>query len=134
LAYKGPEQLKGRTVAVYGPSNTSTALDKIKAAQSDMTVDLSPEDDAVFRKLDAGRVGAAFSNRDVGLAIIKRLGLKNVRYAGRSSPLKYYIGFSKESVPEKTVKAFNEAYKKLLASGVIVKILKAYGMVPASLE
>ncbi len=134
LKYTGPEQLKDYSVAVYGPSNTSTTLDKIKLQQASMAIENSPDDDTVFRKLDGGRVMAAFSNRDVGMAIIKRLGLKNVRYAGVSSKLKYYIGFSKEYVTKETVEKFNAAYRKLSKSGDIPKILKSYSLEASAIE
>jgi len=134
LQFKSPDQLKGLTVAVYGPSNTATTLDKVKEKEPGITIDVSPDDEAAFRKLDSGRVAAAFSNRDVGLALVKKLGLKNVRYAGMQSKLKYFIGFSKTSVQKATVDKFNETYKKLYRSGEIPRILKGYGLEPSALE
>jgi polar amino acid transport system substrate-binding protein len=79
-------------------------------------------------------VKAAFSNRDVGAAMIAKLGLKNLRYAGKQSELRYYIGFSKEFAPKESVDAFNAAYRRLYKSGEIQKILKSYKMTPSAQE
>ena len=70
-------------MGVFGPPNTSTALEKIKAEIKDLTLDMTPEDESAFKKLSLGRVQAVFSNRDVGYDLVRRLGLANVRYTGR---------------------------------------------------
>lgn len=134
LQFKELVQLSGYSVAVYGPSDTATTLEKVREKEPGFAVEVSPDDESVFRKLDSGRVMAAFSNRDVGLAIVKKLGLKNVRYAGMQSKLKYFIGFSKTTVPKATVDKFNETYRKLWVSGEIPRILKGYGLEPSALE
>jgi len=127
-------QLKDYSVAVYGPSNTATTLEKVQATVPGMTIDVSPDDESAFRKANGDRTKAVFSNRDVGLAMIAKLGLKNLRYAGKQSGLKYYIGFSKEFVSKATLDAFNAAYRKLYKAGEIQKILKSYNMTPSALE
>ncbi len=133
LVYKKPTDVKGYTIGVYGPSNTSNSLYKIKAEIKDLTVDLRPNDETGFRKLSLGRVDGVFSNRDVGYALIKKNMLSNIRYAGTSKKLKYYIGFSMDHTERKIVDKFNKAYRKLYNKGVIKKILKKYSMEPARL-
>jgi polar amino acid transport system substrate-binding protein len=64
--------VKGYTVGVYGPSNTATALAKVKADVGDLAIDMTPDDESAFRKLSLGRVNAVFSNRDVGYDLTKR--------------------------------------------------------------
>lgn len=134
LIFKEISQLKGYSVAVYGPSNTLTTLEKIKKTVPGMKIDMTPDDIAAFKKLDADRVKAVFSNKDVGIALLKQLELKNVRYAGMQSKLNYYIAFSRANSPKGTVDKFNEVYKKLYQSREIQKLLKGYGMKPAAIE
>jgi polar amino acid transport system substrate-binding protein len=125
-------QLKDYSVAVYGPSNTQATLEKVKAGVPGMALDVSPDDESAFRKADSERVRAVFSNRDVGNAMIAKIGLKNLRYAGKQSDLNYYIGFSKEFTPAGAVDKFNAAYKRLYQSGEIQRILKSYKLDPAA--
>jgi len=134
LKYTTPVQLRGYTIGVYGPSNTSTSLDELKKKRPDIVVDMTPDDVAAFKKLELKRVSAVYSNRDVGAALISRLKLVNVRYAGTDKPLKYYIGFSKEFVDKAVFDRFVQAYKDLYAEGAIKKILDSYGLTIAALE
>src|SRR5262249_137295 len=54
LVFKQNTDVKGYTVGVFGPSNTSTALEKIKAEVKDLTIDMTPQDEAAFQKLAVG--------------------------------------------------------------------------------
>jgi hypothetical protein len=63
-----------------------------------------------------------------------QLSLQHVRYAGTHSTLDYFVGFSKSGVPMAAVVKFNQAYRKLHRAGEIKKLLKVYGMEPASLD
>ena len=96
LKFKQNADVKGYTVGVFGPSNTATSLEKIKAEINELTIDMTPDDEAAFKKLSLGRVDAVFSNRDVGYDFMRSLNLKNIRYSGRQQSLKYYIGFSQK--------------------------------------
>jgi polar amino acid transport system substrate-binding protein len=126
--------VKGYTVGVFGPSNTATALEKIKAEVKDLTIDMTPDDEAAFRKLALGRVKAVFSNRDVGYDLLRKLGITNVRYSGRQQTLKYYIGFSQKFTDKKVVDRFNATFRALHKQGVIQEILGRYRMDAAALE
>jgi polar amino acid transport system substrate-binding protein len=95
---------------------------------------MTPDDEAAFKKLALGRVGAVFSNRDVGYDLLRKLGIKNVRYAGRQQSLKYYIGFSQKATDKAVVEAFNAAFRSLHARGVVQEILARYHMDPAPPE
>jgi len=72
-----------------------------RAEMQDLTIDMTPDDLAAFKKLSLGRVRAVFSNRDVGHDVLRKLGITNVRYAGRQQTLKYYIGFSQKFTDKK---------------------------------
>lgn len=134
LKFKQNSDVKGYTVGVFGPSNTATALERIKAEIKDLTVDMTPDDEAAFKKLSLGRVGAVFSNKDVGYDLIRKLGLKNIRYSGRQQSLKYYIGFSQKFTDKKLVDQFNAAFRNLYKHGLIQEILAKYHMEVAQLE
>jgi polar amino acid transport system substrate-binding protein len=134
LKFTQSADVKGYTVAVYGPSNTATALEKIKAEIGDLTIDMTPDDSAAFRKLSIGRSKAVFSNRDVGYDLMKKLGIANVRYSGRQQSLKYYIGFSQRFTDKKLVAQFNETFRALHRQGIVKEILGRYGMEAAALD
>lgn len=134
LKFRQDADVKGYVVGVYGPSNTATALQKIKADLQDLTIDMTPDDRAAFKKLSLGRVQAVFSNRDVGYDVLRKLGITNVRYAGRQQTLKYYIGFSQKFTDKKLVDEFDATFRRLHRQGVIQQVLKAYRMDAAPLE
>lgn len=134
LVFKQNTDVKGYMVGVFGPSNTSTALEKIKAEINDLTVDMTPEDEAGFKKLSLGRVQAVFSNRDVGYDLIHKLAIGNVRYSGRQQTLKYYVGFSQKFTDKKLVDQFNATFRTLHKQGVVQEVLARHKMDPAPLE
>jgi polar amino acid transport system substrate-binding protein len=134
LTFKQNTDVKGYTVGVFGPSNTATALEKIKTEIKDLAIDMTPDDEAGFKKLSLGRVDAVFSNKDVGHDLIRKLGIKNVRYAGRQQSLKYYIGFSQKFTDKTLVDQFNVAFRILHKQGVIQEILARYRMDAAGPE
>jgi len=134
LEFKDVFDVKGYKVGVYGPSNTSKSLEKIKAEVGDLSIDLRPDDESGFKKLSAGRVDAVFSNRDVGFALIKKMNLENIRYAGKQRQLNYYIGFSKQFTEKQVVDRFNNGFMDLYKNGVIKEILDKYFMEPAVIE
>lgn len=134
LKFQQNSDVKGYTVGVFGPSNTATALEKIKAEVGDLTIDMTPDDEAAFKKLALGRVRAVFSNRDVGFDMTRKLGITGVRYSGRQQSLKYYIGFSQQHTDKQLVDRFNASFRTLHRQGVITEILGRYRMDSAALE
>lgn len=134
LKFKQNSDVKGYTVGVFGPSNTATSLEKIKAEIKELTIDMTPDDEAAFKKLSLGRVDAVFSNRDVGYDFMHKLNLKNIRYSGRQQSLKYYIGFSQKFTDKKLVDQFNATFRDLHKRGVIQEILAKYKMDAAQLD
>jgi polar amino acid transport system substrate-binding protein len=134
LQFKDVNDVKGYRVGVFGPSNTSKSLENIKAQVEDLTIDMRPNDEAGFKKLSVGRIDAVFSNRDVGHALIAKLKLTNIRYAGIQRRLKYYIGFSQAHTDKKLVDQFNATLVDLYRRGVAQAILKTYNMEPVTLN
>jgi len=134
LKFTDASQLQGYLVGVYGPSNTSRLLELINKKVPEMKMDMRPDDTVGFKKLHHGRNDAVFSNKDVGWMIIKKHKFKGIRYAGAYQKTLYYVGFSKKTTDEKTVKSFNAAYMKLYKNGTIKTILHTYDMTPFVLD
>lgn len=134
LQFNDVTDVKGYRVGVYGPSNTSKSLEKIKAEIQDLTIDMRPNDEAGFKKLSVGRIDAVFSNRDVGHALIAKLKLQNIRYAGMQRRLKYYIGFSQQHTDKKLVDQFNQTLLNMYRRGVAQDILETHNMEPVAVK
>ena len=134
MKFSDVSQLKGYLIGVYGPSNTSRQLELIQKKVPEMKIDMRPDDIVGFKKLYHGRNDAVFSNKDVGWMIVKQHKLKGIRYAGAFKRTLYYVGFSKKTIAEQTVKDFNAAYLKLYKNGTIKTILHTYDMTPLTLE
>ena len=134
MKFGKPSDIGGYKVGVYGPSNTSNSLNKIRIKMAKdglkaIRIDMRPDDESGFRKLALGRLDAVFSNRDVGHALIAKLGLKNkIRYSGPQRKLKYYIGFSMAHNDKKVLETFDAAYRKLHKSGDVKRILDKHAM------
>ena len=134
LKFKQNSDVKGYTVGTFGPSNTATALEKIKSEIKELTIDMTPDDESAFKKLSLGRVDAVFSNKDVGNDMMGKLGIRNIRYSGRQQSLRYYIGFSQKFTDKKLVDQFNQTFRSLHKRGLIKEILAKYHMEAASLD
>ncbi|WP_031481907.1 substrate-binding periplasmic protein [Maridesulfovibrio frigidus] len=133
INYENIHSLQDLTVGAYGPSNTSIELKKIaQKLESRIDVSIMPDDSALFKKLSKSKVDAVYSNKDVGSAMIHKLALDNIQYAGTDKTLKYYIAFSKKHTPTAFVKEFNKALREMKKSGELKKILQEYGMTVAN--
>ena len=137
LQFKQISDIEGYRVGVYGPSNTSKSLENLRDQMEEnqlhkITIETKHDDILVFKMLNQNRnLDAVYSNRDVGNMIIKKLSLKNIRYAGPERKLKYYIAFSKQFTDNKVVDRFNAALLDLYKRGVIQNILKEHSLNPA---
>ena len=140
LKYTDPSNIEGYKVGVYGPSNTSNSVDRLRARMAEdgldaIVIDMRPDDESGFKKLAAGRLDAVFSNRDVGLALIAKLGLMDkIRYSGPQRTLNYYVGFSMAHNEQDVLQAFDAAYRKLHKSGEVKEILDKHSMEVAELD
>lgn len=134
LEFKQLSDIIGYSINAFGPSNTAYTLDTIKDEIKDMKIEILHKDEDCFRRLSEGKVTATYSNRDAGYAMIAKLNLKNIRYAGLHKKLKYYIGFSQQYTDKKIVDQFNATFLDLHKRGVIQNILKKYNMEPAEIE
>lgn len=129
LLYKSPEDMRGLNIAVYGPSNTEKSLQEIRRSlNGELKIDMRPDDESGFKKLSRKRVDAVYSNKHVGKALIYKLNLENIRYAGKSKTVKYYVGFVKSQKGNSHAALFNKAYEKLYENGTVQRILAEHFM------
>ncbi len=128
LVYREIGDLDGYIVGVYGSSNTSISLEKLHGEKENFTIDMTTDDRAAFLKLEHGRVSAVYSNLDVGIAMLKRLNIQNVRYAGMHKKLDYYIGFSIKYNDPFFLEEFDKTFLRLYKTGKIQAILESYDM------
>lgn len=126
--YKSINEFKNKKIGVYGPSSTSTTLGKLASEVGNITIEMTPDDIEAFKKLDAKRLDAVYSNRDVGQMLIKDLKLKNTKIGFNHKKIVYFIAISKQFKDEENVKVFFETLKEMKTNGEIKKILDKYGM------
>ncbi|MFV0348007.1 MAG: substrate-binding periplasmic protein [Halodesulfovibrio sp.] len=131
LKYETPDDLEGKRVGVYGPSNTSHELHKLWKRMRNFTIDMRPDSDSGFLKLPRHRVDFVFSNRDVGDAVIRKNSIAGVGYAGNYKTLDYLFGFSLAPEVQPDVDRFLEVLARMKKRGDVAKILGRYGLSPA---
>ena len=125
LKYTRLEDIEGMRVGVFGPSNTSHSLEKIREQMKaqglkPIQIDMHPNADGTgLKKVAAGRL--QFYNVSVDV----------VWYAGKQKELDYFAGFAKEHNYKAVIDKFNSAARKLSNEGVIAKLLAKYDIDPA---
>ncbi len=129
--YEALEDFSNYRVGVYGPSNTSRSLSEIAQHLGNLTVEMAADDLDGFRKLNANRIQAVYSNKSVGLYTSSQLALTNIRYAYSDRKLLYYIGFVKASTPKSLVEKFDKALADMYLRGELQDILLRQGLTPA---
>ncbi len=126
--------LVNKSVGVYGPSNTSWALQQSLSAIVNPRVELFPDDDEIFKMLEYRRLAAAYSNRHVGMSLIQNLGLDHVQYTLPDRPVEYYIGLVKNATTQEQRDRFNAALHLLVSQGIVNRILEKYAIFDAYVD
>lgn len=131
--YVRPGDLDGYTVAVYGPSGTSVALEALMKGVSGARVVVEISNSMVLKKLASGRYGdgvkaVAAMNRDVGMYLARSEGISGIKPVGDFQKIAYVIGFSKKKVAESRFEEFNNALKAMIREGKVSSILDQYGL------
>jgi len=141
LEYQQLADIAGQNVGVFGVSNSSNSLEKLRKQMIELNLEpikiiMTYDDIFIFRMLSSGgrNMGLVYSNREVGHAIIRQEKIKNVRYAGEQKKLKYYIGFSQKNTDREVVDRFNKTLREMHKADTIQKILDKYHMEAAELE
>lgn len=134
FVFHRPQDLAGRTVAVYGPSGTSFVLGKHLTSVADVQLILKADNRRLLRMLEAGRFGengVAVVNQDVAWHLIDQEALTDIHQAGELQAVSYAIGLSRTAVSEAEFQRFNQALEALIADGSVTRILRRYGLDPA---
>lgn len=132
-------QLENYKVGVFGPSNTSNSLQKLRQQmigqnQVPFNIDMHPNaKGAGILKLAAKRFDTYYSNKALGEFHIKRLNLGNIHYAGTQKQVDYFIVFSRYNNQKPEVKRFNRSLIRLHQRGFIQQVLKKYDLQPAAI-
>lgn len=128
------QQLKGRTIGVYGPSGTAIALDELIAGVPDVSKHLEPDNTTVLRKLAAGRYGSgglALINEAVALDLMRSENLAGLQAAGTVKQFSYSFGLSRSRISAELALRFDAALTTLCRKGRTAALLKPYAL-PAS--
>ena len=134
IKYDKPSDLDTLTVAVYGPSGTSKALDSI-SMRTTATIAVEVSNDTLLKKFSSGRYGTNsvfLMNRDVAFALLKQADIQGVKPAGDLMPLGYAIALSRKRVSQAQFDKFNDGIQSLTKDGTIGKILKKYNLKAAA--
>jgi polar amino acid transport system substrate-binding protein len=135
--YSKLEDIQGLKVGVFGPSNTSNSLEKIRNEMKErglkpIQIEMHPNADGRgLKKVSAGRFPLYYVNKDFGRHHLTELGISNVRYLGTHKELFYFAGFAKKHNQKRIIDEFNRATIKLADRGVLAEILNRYGISPA---
>ncbi len=128
MLYRNEDDLAGLDIGVYGPSNTSHTLQRLRSDPEQYGIEIFPDNEVAFRMLAARRNDAVFSNKDVGEALIRRLGLSGLRYSGTLKTLGYHLGFSRQTLNPVWVERFNQELQRIRQEGVLHSTLLKYGL------
>jgi len=130
FVYNDRESLRGRTIAVYGPSGTSLALDEVTQGL-DVNKVLEVDNPTVLRKLLAGRYGErglVLMNEAVALHLIRQLAPAGLQASGVVRSFDYSFGLVRERISPKDARAFDAALASLCHSGESAALIGHYGL------
>ena len=122
------ESLGGYRVGALAASNTLNSLRTLQQQGLGFEIVELTDSATAFRMLDAGRLDAVYSNREVGRVLIRQSGYRQLHYALAHRQLDYFVGFNAAQLPPGWVERFNKALLELQRQGVHRAILKAYGL------
>lgn len=129
-SYVAEEDLIGRKIGVYGPSNTSHLLHTLWKRSKWFTIDMRPDSESGFFKLGKRRVDLVFSNVDVGNAIIRQNDIQDVVYAGTYQSVEYVFAFTLADAKQEYIDRFLVAFETLKKRGLVSRILLRHGLHP----
>lgn len=128
------QQLKGRTIGVYGPSGSALALDELMAGVPQVNKSVEPDNTTVLRKLAAGRYGReglALVNEAVALELIRDESIAGLQAAGTVKQFSYSFGLGRSRFTAEEARRFDAELGALCRSGRTAALLKPYAL-PAS--
>ncbi len=136
FAFQRAEDLRGRTIGVYGPSASSRTLQAL-AEGTDAEISVEVDNPTVLRKLQAGRYGPqglAFANEMVAEALIADQSITGLHAAGVATRFNYSFGLSRQRVPEADARRFDAILGQLCRSGWLQEVLSRHRMQAAACQ
>lgn len=115
------KDIQGFKVGVFGPSNTSRSLEKVRESmvKENLTpIEIKMRTDPTkgsILMLSEGRIDGYFSNKSAGLYLVNNNNISNVSYAFTSKNVTYFVAFPKATSDLNMVKKFNKAALKVFS-------------------
>ncbi|MCG7495672.1 transporter substrate-binding domain-containing protein [Vibrio sp. Of7-15] len=132
--------LEGKTIGVFGPSNTQYTLEKIRDEMTSQKLipfrieDHPNADGRGLIKLANGRYDLYFVNRDLAEYRIKNIPIKTIKNIGSVKKLEYFIGFAKEHNDPNFITRFNQTILNLYQNGDFKPTWKKWEALPGSID
>lgn len=121
------DDLKGRTVGVFGPSSTELSLQRVKEViNQKLEISIEPDNHTALRKAENNTHDFSYVNCESGSYWIEknRSTLKELPTLGEKTV--YYIYFSKKNLTEANVQEFNKALETLRKNGFLKVLADKY--------
>ncbi|MCP4323723.1 MAG: transporter substrate-binding domain-containing protein [Alteromonadales bacterium] len=132
--------IKGKTVGVFGPSNTETTLNNLQKAMQvrgilPIEIEVMPNvNEHGLEKLLKGRYELYFVNKSVGDYLISNHGINGVEYIGSTHKLGYYVCFAKAHVDPDLIRRFNRSILQLYKSNSFTPIYNKWQILPGNFD
>lgn len=126
--YRQPEDLRQRSIGVYGPSGTLSALRQLGEGLS-VDEQIESTNLAALRKLAAGRYGPeglVLINRRVAETLIATENIQGLRPAGDAKRFHYHFGLSRLRIDDTNSGDFSQAIRQLCQSGELQRLLDPF--------
>ncbi len=136
FSFQRPEDLRGRTIGVYGPSASSRTLQAL-AEGTDAEISVEVDNPTVLRKLQAGRYGPqglAFVNEMVAETLIAEQAIGGLHAAGVATRFNYSFGLSRHRVSAAEASRFDAILGQLCRSGWLQEVLSRHRMQAAACQ
>lgn len=129
------DDLKGRTVGVFGPSATELSLQRVKEVlNQNLKIEIEPDNHTSLRKAENNTHDFSYVNCESGHYWINknRSNLREIKSLGEKT--NYYIFFSKKTFSEKDVKEFNDSVDVLRKNGYLKELADKYKLTLAEVD
>ncbi|MCP4325581.1 MAG: amino acid ABC transporter substrate-binding protein [Alteromonadales bacterium] len=136
--YHTVDDINGKTVGVFGPSNTETTLNSLQQSMqikglSPIQIEVMPNvNEHGIEKLLKDRYQLYFVNKHVGEYLINKHNIQGVEYIGSTHQLGYFVGFAKAHVNPKLIRRFNQSIIQLYKNNGFVAIYKKWQVLPGN--
>jgi len=122
-----------KVVTLYGSNMLDTLENMKKQPTVDFEIVTELTLEKAFKKLSHGRYQtekiAIFANRDIGLYLMRKMGISNLSYTASQKQVHYYVGFPKKEDIRPFVQAFTNEMDKLYENGELAEILERNFMI-----